>query len=355
MYRLFLKPLSSLISLQGEERRYVWMAMCKSPECFDIVQRELLPTFYEDQLEVRFELAVRTSSYTNCAEFLRRVRLHMDDRRLATLEDKYGRTALHCVAGRVWKLIFSDFPNQELREWIDLGVHVVRNGADPHKITKQDPEDHARSVLVNGPIHSFRPGIGTPLLECIDVEDWRLSSPTPLWLARTLEALQVWMEMVERGGYNLLDYGVKETAVWRQLGIGDLDLLDLLPMSGLLVAGLSCSASPQEWDLNVRREESHTLRRLHAMPGTISQISNGLPDTIAWTPTIEEDLEGPCLDGQLIVHHKGPVRGFQQIIYVLAPGTGSSTAWNPRIPGYLIHEIVDFQMPKTIIIRDFDS
>ncbi|KAK3623181.1 hypothetical protein LTR56_021763 [Elasticomyces elasticus] len=373
MYRLFLGRLTSLISLR-EERGYFWLAQSKSRECFEVIQREFAPAFYEDQLEARFELAVRTSSSSDCAEFLRRVGPR-DDPRLARLTDKNGRTVLHCVAGRLWKLACCYVPPQELQDWVDLRVNVLQNGADPYTIAKQDPEEHAASVLVNRG-HDVRwaraPCIGTPLLECIDINDWGVPRTSPLWLARTLETLRIWVEMMERGGYDLLEYASKETEMWHQLGITDLNCNGFKPH--LLVHGLSFSSSPKECDLQVRWQDHRNLRRLHSMPGTIFQASSRVPNIIAWLPNAEEDLEGPwsviggsmrfqdpvtlsdiigqcpepfidlhadpeslqrghtvnqrvyILGGPLTRHHKSSVRGFLLIISAQEPGVESSTA-----------------------------
>jgi hypothetical protein len=294
MYRIFIGNPGFDADLDNNFR-YRWLHYCCDTESLDVILQNLFSGFDSRPVEARFELASRIA-LLGASGFLRCIGLPPSDRRLASLRNSSGASALHCVARRLWNIACNGFPSDELREWLDIGVSVLKNGADPCSIA--DEEDDR--WLTYGPGSRF---VGneqevwqtTPLLDCVNISCWQMKRDGKAWLSPTLDTIRVWAEMIQRAGLDLCDYGAKESEVWKSLGVQDYSKFQHILTQWYQptkIEQLVYGSTPTDWSLKTCHFWRHYVYRLRPPPGAFTG-KHDLPATVAWLPTKKEENEGP--------------------------------------------------------------
>lgn len=271
MYRIFIGNPGFDADLDNNFR-YRWLHYCCDTESLDVILQNLFSGFDSSPVEARFELASRIA-LLGASGFLRCIGLRPSDRRLASLRNSSGASALHCAARRLWNIAYNGFPSDELREWLDIGVSVLKNGADPCSIA--DEEDDR--WLTYGPGSRF---VGneqevwqtTPLLDCVNISCWQMKRDGKAWLSPTLDTIRVWAEMIQRAGLDLCDYGAKESEVWKSLGVQDYSKFQHILTQWYQptkIEQLVYGSTPTDWSLKTCHFWRHYVYRLRPPPGGI--------------------------------------------------------------------------------------
>jgi hypothetical protein len=252
----------------------------------------LHPRFFSLPVEARFDLAVQLSSPQVAIEpssFLKCIGLQQSDQRLASLRSSNGTSVLHHIAHILWS-----FPPQlrllkdELQGWLDLGLNVLKSGADPCCISR-------RCFRYGAPLYRAEGRQSTPLMDALKLECWGTPGGSLYFREMTLKIIQIWAGMLQQAGLDLRDYCDKESQVWKSLGIEDYSKIDqadhpsyYLAKVGQLIYG----PTPADWSLMISCPISIPIFKLHPPPGAFPEKRN-LPTTIIWYPTEEEQNEGP--------------------------------------------------------------
>ncbi|OCT49053.1 hypothetical protein CLCR_04571 [Cladophialophora carrionii] len=279
--------------------------------CDSAAQRRLMETILRSQaftletrpVQTRFELASRLEK-TDAATFLKCVGLDSSDPILAVLRNSMGKTVLHVVAHHVhlrstkpeaaWHYQLS----RSIQRWLDLGLSVLKNGADPSSLAEQNEESWPISAEIfesdNGPPPGpprWSPGaeLYTPLLVALGLNDDLVVLTGLEQLKRVVQTLQIWAEMVQSAGLDLCLYGASENEILKSLGVRDRDQSG--DPSQMLYPELVFGATPEEWSFKVIHTWSIGLYELQAPPGAFPTQSV-VPSTIAWSPTPMEIDEG---------------------------------------------------------------
>jgi hypothetical protein len=294
MYRLFLEAPGFDADLEDTELRYPWLYSCRNTQCLDLILENLHPTFLSLPVEARFDLAVRVGfegARIEPSGFLKCIGLRQSDQRLATLRSSSGTSVLHYIARILWSIAGRDFPKDELQGWLDLGLDVLKNGADPSCIAQRKPLWGIYGV----PRQGEDGWQSTPLMDALDIRYWAIPRDTTYFRAMMLRTIQIWAGMLQQAGLDLCEYGDKESQVWKSLGIEDFSktnqanwTLDYQARVGQLIYG----PTPAEWSLMIRWPLSIRIFKLHPPPGAFPEKHN-LPTTIIWHPAEEEMNEGP--------------------------------------------------------------
>lgn len=302
MYRIFIGNPGFDADLDNEFR-YKWLYYCCNTESLDIILQNQFSGFEFRPVEARFELASRIA-FLGASGFLRCIGLRPSDRRLASLRNSSGASVLHYVARRLWNFAYNGFPSDELQEWFNLGVSVLRNGADPCSIADGEDDEWLRYGLgfsnsrANGSrFVDFKQEVWktTPLLDCVDISCWLIKWDNRAWPSMTLNTIHIWAEMIQRAGLNLCDYGARESEVWKSLGVQDYSKFQHILLrwhQPTRVEQLVYGSTPTDWSLKICHFWKHHVYRLRPLPGAFTE-EHRLPATIAWLPTKKEENEGP--------------------------------------------------------------
>ena len=301
MYRLFLTAPGFDADLEDTELRYRWLYLCRNTQCLDLILENLHPRFFSLPVEARFDLAVRVGdqgAYIEPSGFLKCIGLRQSDQRLASLRSSSGTSVLHYIARRLWDIAYRWFLKDELQGWLDLGLNVLKNGADPSCIARRKCLWGIHGVYDIDPHSSYRreeEWQSTPLMDALDIQYWGIPRDSTYFRAMTLETIQIWAGMLQQAGLGLRDYGDKESQVWKSLGIEDFSKIDQAncPLNYRARVGqLIYGPTPADWSLMIRWPISIRIFKLHPPPGAFPEKHN-LPTTIIWYPTEEERNEGP--------------------------------------------------------------
>ncbi|EXJ56888.1 hypothetical protein A1O7_07232 [Cladophialophora yegresii CBS 114405] len=278
--------------------RYGWLQFCTTAETMEIILRSQAFALETRPVETRFELASRLESI-DAANFLKWVGLNSSDPMLAVLRNSKGKTVLHVIAHhlRIYSA-WSDKYSRDIQGWLDLGVTVLKNGADPSSVAEQDGKPWLTSPEIleteNGPSPrapgwSPRETLYTPLLLGLAMIPYYGDFGHPECLKHKLPYLRLWSKMVQCAGLDLCDYGASESEFWRSI-VGRLSDSGsgYTPFKVELLYG----ATPEEWSFQAYHTWSNPLYRLQPPPGAFPE-SPWVPSTIAWLPTQMEEDEGP--------------------------------------------------------------
>jgi hypothetical protein len=281
--------------------RYGWLQYCNTAEILEAILQNQALKIDARPVQTRFEIASRLEA-TDAASFLKCIGLDSSDPKLASLRNSKGKTVLHVIAhhlGLYWGL---DRYGRRIQGWLDLGVSVVKNGADPSSLAEQGEEswltcveilekDTGRPPPRPPPCISPKDSHMTPLLLLLLLlrpYNWRCRAD---FLKGELIFLRAWTVMMQRAGLDLCRYGAGENEVWKSLGVGDLSWnLDIL--SNALLSELLYGATPEEWSFGVCHPWSISVYELQQPPGAFLK-QPVVPSIIAWLPTQMENDEGP--------------------------------------------------------------
>lgn len=249
----------------------LWMTLCRSTRCLDIILSHQGLEFFDLSPGARLDRTLALQ-LLEPAGFLKFIGPQCANN-LACLKGVDGESVLHHVASCLHR-------NEETyRAWLQLGVDLLRNGADPHAVSSR---------------WTFQDGIGrTPLIHLLLCDPYWNSSPV-----RLLHIVRDWANMIRQAGLDLLDYGARESEVWKSLGVGS-HLLKLNGWIGKLLSGSSgiyikrliFGSNPQDWSLEFARSVIFSLRRLRPLPGAYPSQAR-IPDSILWEPSEEEQYLG---------------------------------------------------------------
>ena len=130
MYRLLLEVPDFDLDLDDPKRQCMWLHECETGKCLEMILRNEL-RFFSLSLEARFEIVIQLNHrLIDCARFLDYIGLRHSDPRLASLSCSKGSSVLHYVAKRLG--LSRGF--EEPEAWLDMGVSVLKNDADPSSI-----------------------------------------------------------------------------------------------------------------------------------------------------------------------------------------------------------------------------
>jgi hypothetical protein len=300
MYRIFIGNPGFDADLDNNFR-YRWLHYCDNTESLDVILQNQFSGFDSRPVEARFELASRIASL-GVPGFLRCIGLRPSDRKLAFLRNSSGASVLHYVARRLSNA-YNGFLSDELREWLDIGVSVLKNGADPCSIADEEDDEwlHGRGFSKNRANGSRFTGHKqevwqtTPLLDCVYISCWQMMRDSKDWLPHTLNTIRVWAETIQRAGLDLCDYGAKESEVWKSLGVQDYSKFQHIlkqRYQPTKIEQLVYGSTPTDWSLKTCHFWSHYVYGLRPPPGAFTE-KQCLPATIAWLPTKKEENEGP--------------------------------------------------------------
>ncbi|OAL36124.1 hypothetical protein AYO20_04538 [Fonsecaea nubica] len=266
MYRLILEDPDVDTDMTADDdtrvARNLWLRWCTRVEPLEVILQTHFPGFDSRTFEEKFELASRLT-HLDATAFLECVGMQAMDPRLASLRNSSGKTVLHCVASR---------SPERHKDWLDIGLGVLNNGADPS------------SIATHPFNHDSEEWQATPLLDYLQVRGWE--SPTDF--IPMLHRVHTWAEMIQQAGLDLFQYGVRESGIWRDLGVQAPEKREGWKSQ---VTGLVYGPAPADWSLTIVHHWTIDVYRLHLLPGTFSEEPR-LPDTIAWVPTEEERDEG---------------------------------------------------------------
>jgi hypothetical protein len=281
--------------------RYGWFQYCNTAEVFEGILQNQALKIDARPVQTRFEIASRLEA-TDAASFLKCIGLDSSDPKLVYLRNSKGKTVLHVIAHHLRLFWGRDQYGQRIQGWLDLGVSVVKNGADPSSLAERDEE----SWLTRGEVLEKDTGCPPPPPPppCISPKDSHITPllcfllPRPYdWRVRAdfkgeLIFLRIWTVMMQRAGLDLCHYGAGEYEVWKSLGVGDLSWhLDIVSNS-LRLSEVLYGATPEEWSFGVCHTWSISLYELQQPPGAFPKRPV-VPATIAWSPTWTESDEGP--------------------------------------------------------------
>jgi hypothetical protein len=171
--------------------------------------------------QARFEIASKLE-FCDTSTFLDCVGLQSDDPTLGQIQNQAGVTALHRVAWGLRRvLVYPDRDDADLKAWLDLGLSLLKNGADPLRAAKNDKSDKLLAELVLMP-HG--------LSSLIDVKEKQVEdawSPLQWFLGlpyvgihwrsdsrSVLKRLRIWVELLQQAGIEICNYGAKEARLW---------------------------------------------------------------------------------------------------------------------------------------------
>ncbi|EXJ67537.1 uncharacterized protein A1O5_09550 [Cladophialophora psammophila CBS 110553] len=303
MYRLFIEAPGFDADLYTSPLRYAWIYGCQSERCLDIILTNQFSGFCRLPLEARFELAVQTGvqSCMERAGFLKCIGLGKSDQRLANLRSSGGLTILHYVARRLRTLVtYFSCPYHRITEWFDLGVRVLINGADPYGVAPGDDQSSVRRFFMNQDVKQEYYWQTTALLDCMGIADFEVLRYAGGWIyTEMMDALRIWIEMVQKAGLDLCEYGAKESQIWDSLvlrGLEERRRHGSMPveqdrLESVRVERLVYGPTPADWSLKVSYSQTLYVHKLSLLPGAFGPKSS-LPDQIIWFPDEEEETEG---------------------------------------------------------------
>lgn len=202
--------------------------------------------------------------------FLSRIDYSPSDRRLAFERNSSGVSVLHWIARHLWQLAKLDFPPDELQELLNLGVSVLKNGADPCNIAFQESEYSIRNKRFFWDAVDRKELCQTkPLMDCLDCCNlkWYLKLDRKSWLRRTLRCIYYWAEIIRRADIDLCDYGTRESDIWRSLGFPGSTCHSTSEYRQLEIGRLVYGPKPTDWSLEVRFHRPCWVYGLRPPPG----------------------------------------------------------------------------------------
>lgn len=181
-------------------------------------------------------------------------------KRMAELEDRKGRSALYIAAFHIAYIISwsSDCREGERlwHDWINFGVALVKNGANPHG-GKNRGHESLLSLYFDSPQYT-----------------------TP-WLDRFIHT---WARLLHTAGVDLLKFGEAEITRWK-------GTRESLQGHYWQHYQLLYGQRPEDWGLEVKRGALVEVYKLSDLPGAFPQ-TDWLSRTITWYPNEEEKREG---------------------------------------------------------------
>ncbi|KIW13553.1 hypothetical protein PV08_08741 [Exophiala spinifera] len=229
------------ISVAAPSEQRGWLTSYCSTSCLDIVLRHQGPEFLGRSASTKFDLAVQMFSLEP-EGFLKLIGVQRWDNRLVHPRGNDGESVLHLVAFHlshdltftIWSDEYSSY--KWSYEWFRLGVDMLRNGADPHAISRrwEFRDDPARTPLIQLLLCYISPTF-SPWW------DGRLVTPVSL-----LRLIRYWATMVCEAGLNLTCYGAQESQVWESLGVQSLLRSG---NSGIYINRLIFGPNPEDWSL----------------------------------------------------------------------------------------------------------
>jgi hypothetical protein len=188
------------------------------------------------------------------------------------------------------------FSSSEDQAWFDLGVNIVKGGADLFSISQKDLKNHigpfSRSYYFS---LSGKCQRTTPFMELINMTDWGIDMSVNFENFLN-EDIRIWAKMMQRAGIDLCDYGTKENQIWESLGIKDHAVFERRESSNIdptaKIEQLVFGPTPADWSLLYRGYGLIHVFKRQFTPGTYPRELD-LPATIIWRPTEEEEGEGP--------------------------------------------------------------
>jgi hypothetical protein len=294
MYRLFLLAPGFDADLDDTELRYRWLHKCENMQCLDLILENLYIGFLSLPVEARFNFAVRVGIGGGPIQpslFLKCIGLSQSDQRLASLRSSNGESVLHYIACILCRIgVQGDISKQ----WLDLGVNVLKNGADPSCIARRECWGISRLRDIDPHSAYWRQAewCNTPLMDALDIENWGLRKNTPFLATDKLTTIQIWTEMLQQAGVDLCKYGNKESYAWKSLGLEESSKINGMYCGTPRVGQLLYGPSPADWSLMIYSADCVPVFKFHPPPGAFTEIHN-IPTMIIWYPTEEEMNEGP--------------------------------------------------------------
>lgn len=270
-----------------------WLNNCRVPLIPDFVSRWMPFDADSTCIQTRFEVAMQLGIVTTTSTFLECVGMQASNPKLACLRTKHkGRTVLHYVARRLWDLRLLGFSEQAMEEWVDLGVAVLKNGANPSSIAKE-----IISYNLDG-YEKTLPRVEwslTPLLDFMNVSDWDLICDTKGKLLDSIRLIQIWAEMMQKAGIDLCQYGAKEREIWKCLPEKTYGSRCRPWRATWTVSELVYGSTPEQWGFKVQNREQLFVQTFERgrLPGEFPEDRDVLPRKITWKPTLKEMDEGP--------------------------------------------------------------
>ncbi|KAI9148049.1 hypothetical protein HJFPF1_11870 [Paramyrothecium foliicola] len=271
-----------------------WLFYCRDMDTLSLILHNAFPGFENLPIQSRFEMAIRLP-LMGVSGFLRCIGLRASDSRLATISTSGGATALHWIADGMrcnleWLPNFSRQRQEELRE---LGVEILRNGADPSSMKNlhQNPKTSGSLPTIEGVSNTgslsdiyYVCGM-TPLMACIGIMPGRAMWTLRSRIKKVSATLQAWVEMARDAQVDLCAYGRREKQIWEVTSIWNKS--EYAPSTADLIFG----PTPAHWGLKLTHTESVHLYGLQTPPGSYPR-DRRLPTQIAWHPSSEEESEG---------------------------------------------------------------
>ncbi|KIW65398.1 hypothetical protein PV04_07661 [Phialophora macrospora] len=302
MYRLFMAE-SDFDAAIDNGLRYGWLQFCNTAEILEAILQNQACKLDARPVQTRFEIASRLEA-TDAASFLKCIGLDSSDPKLASLRNSKGKTMIHVVAHHLrlyWELFDELFDecSQRIEGWLDLGVSVLKNGADPSSLAElEEPWLTCGEILetdtdppARPPCKSPKGSYITPLLLVLNIDPnqdgFRFGVPED-----KLSHLRLWAAIMQRAGLDLCRYGAGEYEIWKSFGVVDFsqNLGDGSHYQRMLE--LLYGATPEQWSFGVCHTWSISLYKLQQPPGAFPKQAV-VPLTIAWLPTRMENDEGP--------------------------------------------------------------
>ncbi|ERF72637.1 hypothetical protein EPUS_05691 [Endocarpon pusillum Z07020] len=295
MYRLFLEAPGFDADLDDTELGYYWLKLCPNTPCLHLILENLHSGFFSLPVEIRFDFVVRVGFHHTDIKpsgFLKCIGLQQSDQRLASLRSINGISVLHYIACHLSWVLRACAGKDELQGWLDLGISVLNNGADPSCIARRKCLWYIDGIYQNIDPHPSSKAKeeleSTPLMDALDIKYWQVTDHSR---AIIFETMQIWTGMLQQAGFDLRDYGDKESQVWKSLGIEEISKFYQASSYALRVEQLVYGPTPANWSLLVRRPISIYKLKLHPPPGAFPEEPD-LPRTIIWNPTDKERDEG---------------------------------------------------------------
>lgn len=120
----------------GPEQIHEWLVRCYHLSALNFILHKIPREVLSNSIQSRFEIAMQVGIDSTTSGFLQCLGLPASDLRLALLRTKCsGRTVLHCIARHLARPVYME---QAARDWVKLGVAVLRNGADPSVVAKSE-------------------------------------------------------------------------------------------------------------------------------------------------------------------------------------------------------------------------
>lgn len=271
--------------------RSFWANSCSDGKLLNAVLKNQYPGFETSPVESRFELASRLL-HLSINDFLNCVGLRPWDQRLATLKNSNGLSTLDYVARKLILIPLGNLSKCELVGWMNLGVSVLKNGADPCNLTdKKDIDwfkngyDLTETQMTESGQRSLDRRRTTPLLKCVGPR-WPAIGGGRKMLEASLVSLRTWVGMIRDAGIDLLDYGGREKRAWDFLKAQNNEHHHYLELTDLIIG-----PTPASWGLKVRCKAYCPVYALQQIPGSYPAEPR-LPHLIAWHPTEKEEPEG---------------------------------------------------------------